>query len=228
MPAVYSTKKKLYGPKEIDGNIYEDQPIGEEDSIDISLSYNDNVSAQIIENALRSSPPSAILSHLQRLAMHKRFGSSDNDRTVLLHDYAEALRNYSDFTVYTACRALWETDPSPFFPKIKILGDLCAIIQDSFNNLSRGGTKMITSAPAALDRANFYQSPKDNPLRRVVCDFLISKGKKDYFNDLTESNYNLEMLARHNGYQVKEENRDEQNAKVSAMVSDILKNMKAG
>ena len=203
-PVLYLTKKKIYGRKEIDGYWYEDQLIGEEDEIDVSIPFRLDITTQIAESALRSSPPQASLAHLTRLSMHKRLGSSDTDRAVLLHDYAEALRPFSDFIVFLACRCLWESDENPFYPKIKPIARLCELLQNSFERVlnSSRNQKTISSykAPPKFDKSQYYATPQDNTIRRVLCDFLIEKGEPDYFNSRSDSNYQLEMIAKCKGW----------------------------
>ena len=47
-----------------------------------------------------------------------------------------------------------------------------------------------------INRNLFYGDPRENPVRRIVCDLLISKGEQDYYNLTTlYSNYYLEMIA---------------------------------
>lgn len=203
-PVVSLTKKNVYATKEIDGFILENQVVGQEDVIDLSIPYHSNVDLKTIESALRHSPSSASVSHLQRLAMHKRLGSSENDRTVLLHDYVAALKPYSEFTIYLACKSFWETDPSGFYPKVIVLVELCELIHMSLKNIlaATSGCKQLTStAKPKFDMNNYYKDPRDNPLRRQLCDFLISKGVDDYFDMATfYSNYQLESLARNRGW----------------------------
>jgi hypothetical protein len=209
-PVVSLTKKKIYGRKELrdDYNreyFVDNEPIGEEEVPEISITYRDDLDIRVVEAALRSSPPSAALAHLTRLAIHKRLGSSDADRAVLLHDFAEALRPYPDFVIYVACKSLWETDESPFYPKIKQLATLCELVRDNFSQLLmnfRSDSKALpTSQKQKFNKADYYSNPQENPLRRELCDFLISQGKDDYFEQCTMySNYQLECKARGLGW----------------------------
>lgn len=201
------TKKKVYGRKALVddfGREYfvDNEPVGEEDSVELSILYRDGLNIRTVEAALRPSPPAATLGHLQRLAMHKRLGSSDTDRAVLLHDYAEALRPYSDFVVFIACKSLWENDESPFYPKIKPVSELCELIHANFTALLRNfrdDAPRIASPKTVnkYDRSQYLDDPRENPMRRKVCEFLVSKGKEDYFEQTRlYSNYYLEGMAR--------------------------------
>jgi hypothetical protein len=203
-PAVRFTKKKRYGRKllkdEYGAYGIENEPVGEEDSAEIDIVYRDGLKREVLEAALRASPPQATLGHLTRLAVHKRLGSGDQDRAILLNDYTEALRAYPDFVVYVACRSLWETTESPFYPKIKQISDLCEMIYQSFTAMLRNLKDQKTiDAPVKrgkYDKSQWYESPKDNPLRRDLCDFLVGKGEPDYFEmTMAYSNYQLEIIA---------------------------------
>lgn len=200
---VTSTKKKIYGPKtfsdEHGSYVIENQPIGEEDGFEVSLSFFQNPDRKIVESALRHSPPHAATKHLMRLAVHKRLGSSDEDRAILLHDYAEALRGYSDFVVFMACKCFWENDASGFYPKIITLQSICEEIHQAILAAHRQliDGKPSKPAPNRYDKSQYFLDPKDNPLRRTLCDFLIAKGDEDHFEDTVMwSNYYLEMIAK--------------------------------
>jgi hypothetical protein len=114
----------------------------------------------------------------------------------LLHDYAEGLRNYSDFVVYLACKSLWENDASPFYPKIKQISEVCELIDARFRSLLSIGK----GEPMPTIKENYFRTPKENPDRRMFCDFLISKGKPDYFEQVRFwSNYDLRKEAIRKG-----------------------------
>ena len=204
MPVLSSTKRKIYGQKTLiddygSSYVVDDEPIGEEDCYELSILVHEKIDAKVIESALRASPPSATLSHLQRLAMHKRLGSSDTDRGVLLHDYAEALRPYSEFVIYVACKSLWEGDDSPFYPKIKPLVELCEQIHLSFTALHANAGLIAAPAKAPrLQREENTQRGQDE--RRAICDFLVSKGEPDWYKSHSYSNYQLELLAGKHGW----------------------------
>jgi len=65
--------------------------------------------------------------------------------------------------------------------------------------------KSAYKAPPKRDRRDYYSCPQENPIRRVLCDFLISIGDPDYFN-ARDSNYQLEMIASSKGWKRENEN----------------------
>lgn len=198
-PRVLLSKKTKLGTKTVtdETGTYEVEgcDVGEEDDLTLEIYLRDGLVRELFEAALRPSPPSAVLYHLQRLAMHKRLGSDERDRTVLLHDYAEALRCYSDFVVFCACRMFWETNEEPFYPKIKPLRELCELLHQFFTkclNAPNLPTQIEAQSSAKVSR---YSDPFPHPVRRQICDFLIAKGEPDYFADRHKSNYDLEEVA---------------------------------
>ena len=190
-PLLRLTRVRTFGNKPKPNEFGHDVVADDEETYDIDFTYKPNVEVKLIEAALRHSPPSATLDHLTRLSLHKRLGSSDKDRVILFNDYSVALRGFSDFVVFLACKLFWENDDNGFYPKIKSLVSLCQVIQ------KKTGTHEIENKP----RPTYYKTPKDNPIRRTLCDFLIAKGKPDYFNeDRMNSNYQLEIEARGLGW----------------------------
>lgn len=181
-----STKKKIYN----DAN----EAVGEEDDIDVQILLRDNLTQELIDSVLRSSPAAATMNHLQRLAMHKRLGSSDQDRGVRLHDCAIALRPYSDVVVYLACKAFWETSKKEFFPQIGEIAAVCEILQRYFTELRSRMIGLMPPKPSPRTREE--ESDLGKRRRREVCDFLIDKGEEDYYERITNSNYFLETMAR--------------------------------
>lgn len=205
MPVISSIKRTITGTKNVESEFgtYEidNAIVGHEEEIEVKVFLRDGLTRELIEAGLRTSPPAATINHLQRLAMHKRLGSSDRDRTVLLHDYAEALRPYSDFIVYIACKLFWENDADAFFPKIKPLREVCENLHQLFNRLLDAPNLPNALAPPKPDRKNYYSDPYPHPMRRQICDFLKSKGEQDYFRSALYSNYELEQMAAKYGWQ---------------------------
>lgn len=184
-PLLSTVKKKTYG---IEGN----EPVGEEDALDVQVLLRDNLSQEWIDSALRMSPISATIGHLKRLAMHKRLGSSDSDRSILLHDYSDALKPYSDFTVYLACKIFWERDKSNFFPRVKELSEVCEILRGFFTSLRENIVSL--APPKETPRVKAEESDQGKQDRRSICGHIIDAGGPDYFYDPI-SNYRLEIVA---------------------------------
>jgi len=134
-----------------------EEEIGVEDGFDLNLSFSESAPKEVFEAALRKSPPAAILAHVQRLALHKMLGSKGGDRAVLLNDYVEKLKDYSEFAVFVACRHFWETNTSDFAPK---LGKLVALVEEIESEISyrlsrlRNPPKPIEKKPKEPERAD--------------------------------------------------------------------------
>lgn len=133
--------------------------------------------------------------------MHKRLGTNDDQRTLLLHDYSESLRDFSDFTVYLACRTFREVTENPFYPQVAVLKNICVEIKNQL--MAKAFPQLM--APEKKPRFDeiYYSKPQENPIRRTLCDHITGKGGEDYFNDNSYSNYQLERLAVSNyGYKL--------------------------
>lgn len=203
-PAICFEKKKKYGRKTVsdDQGTYEldDMVIGEEECVDITFFLNRPLDKKLVESALRNSPPSTVLAHLTRLSLHKRLGSTDQDRQILLHDYADALREFSEFTVFSVCKAFWEDSRSGFYPKIVELREACeavtAVLKREYNQLQ-------LDAPAPKPKAMREEDSRGGKARRAhLLEFISSKGKElEGVSDLYPSNYSLEGTARGLGWQ---------------------------
>lgn len=131
MPSVTLSSRKKYGKKLVKDEygqpfLDENAVVGTEEYAEVGLCCLDSVSDAILVSALRPSPVNGCVAHLTRLALHKRLGSTPEDRTLLLNDYGENLRNYPEFAIYLACRWFWENDDSDFAPN---LGKLRAVVE---------------------------------------------------------------------------------------------------
>lgn len=203
-PRLSLTAKKQYGRKEFKDEfglpcVDENAVIGEEEVYEITIAFAEPCAIEFVKAALRASPASAALAHLKRLAMHKRLGSDKSDRTILLHDYADALRIYPEFIVYLACKAVWETHESDFCPKIKTLANICEEIHMAFRNIlnaAEGAPQIGYQAPKRERAVKEEEGERGKAWRRRICDFILAKGGDDFFGmDLAYSNYQLERLA---------------------------------
>lgn len=203
---VISKTEKIRGRKKISDEFgtywLEDEPIGEREVFSVSVPIFANIPDRALEAAFRRSPINAYLRHLTHLAMHKILGSGSIDRPILLKDYAISLSQFPEFIVWQTCKWFWENDPNKFFPKIVELTDLCEKIQIQIPLPAKMQIEKAKSASIKSKRMDqYYSNPKENPLRRVLCDFLVVHGKDDYFElDRMYSNYYLEGLAHGLGW----------------------------
>jgi hypothetical protein len=110
--------------------------------------------------------------------------------------------------VYLACRALWETSDKPFYPKIKTIREVCEAVYSAINGLlpeiqASGLLKAPVKQPK---RVREEDSESGKIRRRKLCDFLILKSRPDYFElDKIYSNYHLEGVAKHLGFDINAE-----------------------
>lgn len=193
-PFVTFEKQKKYEKKYDDQGVVRDVLVGEEFTTDIVLDIRDGADKALIESALRQSPDAAILKHLQRLSLHKILGSSEKDRSILLHDYAVALGGTSEFIVWTVCKAFWEDDGNKFFPKIFELKRACSAISDGFQRAIVAPT--IPPKPKFIPRVREEESDRGKSDRAKLIKFMKEKGdENDYSNDRFYSNYQLECIA---------------------------------
>lgn len=196
LPVISSMKKPVYEKKMMrneDGNDYLiDQMVSYENQLILSLDLKQNITPSFIKSALRHSPPSASITHLTRLAVHKRMGSTDADRSLLLHDFAVALAEFSEFVVFLACKTCWENSESGFYPTIKVLRDICAQIDGTMNRALLAPPEPKTEQR----RVREEDTTRGQDTRRKICDEILALGGEDEFGGI-QSNYQLESVLRH-------------------------------
>lgn len=131
-------EKKVYGTKkfrdEFGDGYSENQVLGTEMVTDCVVDINPSLPVAMLQSALMASPHSAYLKHITHLAMHKKFGSTDQDRTIMLADYVKAIRDFPEFVVYQVCRFYWENDRRPFVPFIGEITDACKSLTECLKN----------------------------------------------------------------------------------------------
>lgn len=198
--------RKKYGRKLVEGIWFDDMPIGDEQVFEISFPLREKLPLELLQSALRQSPPSATIQHLTHLAAHKRLGSGTADRSMLFVDYTSALRGFSDFVIYIVCKCVWEGSPEAFFPKISVMNDLCCSIQAS---LTRRLNEVAGTLPPPKPKAVYFKeedTEAGQKRRREMCDYLVSVGRPDPFDEKMTSNYHIEGLAKCFGW-----GKDQQN-----------------
>lgn len=197
---IFTETKKIYGRKQLtdeSGQPYfaEGQVIGEEQTTDITLSLNPNIKKSWLESALRPAPIHGITGALTHLMLHKRLGSNDQDRKILLRDYVEAMRGYPEFVVWLVCKTFWQDNTSNFFPKIAELRKCCDAIEQKLRR-ECGQALSIEQKPKEPPRKREEESDRGREDRRKLCDFFVNRGEVDYFDQhRTYSNYQLECRA---------------------------------
>lgn len=192
---VTSTERTKYGRKLIEGQWFDNEPIGTEIVASIEMDLRGDCPAKFLNAALAMSPRSASTNHITRLAAHKKFfGSSDKDRPVLLVDYAIALAEFPEFVVFSVCRHFWENDKRPFVPFIAELREACELMTAK---LEGAKNPQIENQQEQKMRAQTEeQSAIGKEFRRTMCNFLVEKGEPDYYEQTRMmSNYQLERLA---------------------------------
>ena len=130
-------EKTIYGRKKITDEYGEywadEQPLGKQEVIDCVIDLIPEKSA--LADTLKISAKEAYVKHLTHLLMHKKFGSTNQDRPVMLADYVKALENFPEFVVYQVCRFYWEHDRRPFVPFMGEMADACQIFTDAIKRL---------------------------------------------------------------------------------------------
>lgn len=164
-----------------------------------------NVPTVLWETMLRPAPPSHVIYHLGRLAAHRRNTRGSEAFQVVVEDISVDVGEVSEWAVVMACIEMRQKN-SAWFPNT---GEILTIIKKYSAMLDELYLKRVPAAQIAsatvpkvrLNRNAYYANPKENPLRRELCDFLISHGKEDYFEmDRLYSNYNLEGMAHGLGW----------------------------
>ena len=158
-----------------------------------------NAPAALWETLLRPAPKSHVIYHLGRLAAHRRNTRGGEAFQVIMEDIALDVGDVSEWAVVMACAEMRKKN-SAWFPNT---GEILDIIKKYSSMLENLYVKRLEGAKPAegksfnrRDMNNYYKNPKENPLRRELCDFLLQKGEPDYF-DFTAmySNYQLEIVA---------------------------------
>lgn len=189
-------KRTKFGPKTIDGVVFQNEPIGEENAQWLVADFVPNCQIPLINAALAMSPKECTLKHLLHLAIHKKFGSSEEDRAVMLKDYTDALEGVPEFILYTVCKHYWTKDKRPFMPFVAEIRETCDLLQQAFEN-KRKPAKMLEQHVVRPQPC--YDTDKNDPRRKAWCDFLNGLGKEnckvDYDNAKLYSNYALERWA---------------------------------
>jgi hypothetical protein len=137
--AIICEDRKIYGRKRFtdeNGEYWlDEQVIGTKVTVDCVVDARPEVSKAMLLSALRISPPLACLTHLTHLAMHKKFGTTDQDRTIMLNDYVCALQGFPEFVIYKVCEHYWENDKRPFVPFIDEIKQGCQVFQAALQRL---------------------------------------------------------------------------------------------
>lgn len=204
-------RQTIYGPKtfrdEFGECVLPDQKIGEE--LVICVGVAEDCDQDWLSAALRLSPPAAYVAHLTRLAMHKILGSGDQDRSILLNDYAQALSEYPEFVVWVVCRHFWENDENRFFPKIAQLKQSCEAVMNEISKIRPKALPTPEQIAADNARRQRVQREAEDRIawqqialakRTAWIAFLCEKnGTKPEDYSFT-SDYQIEMAAKSHGF----------------------------
>ena len=157
-----SISKPKYG-RMIDGYWEPNALSGEfETCMEISIDFVDNCPIPMLKAALALSPPQACLKHVTHLVLHKKVGSSDQDRAILISDYVTALANVPEFIFAEVCRHYRENDRRPFMPFIAEFKDSCRLLQEAFERELNPPARLAPrEAPKPLKRADLHWKDLD-------------------------------------------------------------------
>lgn len=169
--------------------VWVDEAVGEELWVTLDAKAKELLPrlASEIENKNHPRKREALL----RLALHKKpTGIGQATMNAYMDDLASDLAQFSALAIELACTHIRRSHESPFFPQSKTIFDTSEAIQKSF------AANMRKDEPRIEKGEKFYRDQKENPVRRKLCDFLISKGCEDLFNDQMYTNYQLEIMAK--------------------------------
>lgn len=159
-----------------------------------------DVPAVLWETLLRPSPRSHVIYHLGRLAAHRRNTRGAEAFQVIMEDIASDLGSISEWAMVMACAEMRQKNDA-WFPNT---GEIIAVVKKYAVMLDNLYLKRLESDKPANDTKpkvkrmdKYFSGPKANPMRPVVCDFLVAHGEPDHFdNDRLYSNYYLEGIAK--------------------------------
>lgn len=159
-------ERKIYGRKRVSdefGEYYlENQPIGTEVAVDCVVDVLPNAPDAMLQSALMLSPKEAYAKHFAHLMLHKKFGSTDQDRAVMMADYIQVLQAFPEFIVYSILKHYWENDKRPFVPYIAEIREACDLVQKS---LSRAHA--AAKEPLKIVK---QESPKPEPAKELTAE----------------------------------------------------------
>lgn len=159
--------RKKYGRKIIRdefGEFVDDNAvIGQHECAVVCVEIKQN--EPFIKAALAKSPIEGTVKHIVRLSLHKRLGSTAEDRAILINDYAEKLRNYSEFSVYMACKYFWESNESDFAPN---LGKLSSIAEEIENKMLTAQWKLKTKENMLIEKKKDEWKEPTEEEKRIV------------------------------------------------------------
>lgn len=139
-----------------------------------------------------------------RLVLARR-KEGDEDIEMLCATYVEYLQKYPMDIVNNVVEEIITTKKffplvSEILPRLEELNALRKALLLTFEG-KRDPSKKEPEMKASFNRDDYYLNPKENPLRRTMCDFLVSKGEPDWYGRTTAySNYQLEGLCRKHGW----------------------------
>lgn len=166
-PLITFERKKKYGRKiirdEFGEFVDENAVVGEHECAVVCVQIKQN--EPFIKAALAKSPIEGTVRHIVRLSLHKRLGSTAEDRAILINDYAEKLRNYSEFSVYSACKYFWESNESDFAPN---LGKLASVAEEIENKILTAQWKMKTKESVLLEKKKDVWKPPTEDEKRII------------------------------------------------------------
>ena len=151
-----SISKPKYG-RMIDGYWEPNALSGEfESCMEISADFIDNCPLPMLNAALALSPPQACLKHVTHLVLHKKVGSGDHDRAILISDYVSALSGFPEFIFAEVCRHYRENDRRPFLPFIGEMKEACELLQAAFERARNPAPRLAApEKPKPPRRADF-------------------------------------------------------------------------
>ena len=137
----------------------------------------------------------------------------DTDLEFSISILTDELSKYPIDVVRTVCRDWAKTNK--WFPTLSdlikkaddVMGLRVALLEAS-KMTAQLQIEKREEKKMAIDKRDFYADPRDNPIRRELCNFLILKGEEDHFQEVRMwSNYQLELSAKAKGWTGSEESQ---------------------
>lgn len=150
---IINEERKIYGRKRLtdDNGEYwlDNQVVDTKIEIDCVIDFKPEMKKDMLLAAIENSPKEACVRHIAHLTLHKKFGSGDHDRAILLNDYVRALQGFPEFVLYQICRFYWESDKRPFVPFIGEIKEACTIFEKALRDQYE---RMTRPQPMAIKR----------------------------------------------------------------------------
>jgi hypothetical protein len=201
-------KKPIFGivpVRDISGEVFKHEfdEIGRED---VYTPRSDEAPQQLKDALLRPAARTHIVFHLTRLATHRRDTTGREAFAVKVEDIARDLEGVSEWAVIISCKE-FRNEPETWYPNTGKITEAILKNQKKIEGMFLRPENLLTKKEkkSMVKKSDYYFDPRENPIRRVLCDFLISVGEEDHFESTRFwSNYDLKRQADLRGFKSEE------------------------